>query len=229
MGQGDGLETGGAVRILVIDASITVSLMICGLLRRWGYRAETRFAEPGCDLVIADPATADPRLTALRRQGVPWLALLSAGDARDAADAAFWVHKPIDAAELQDAVIRCLQESCVAPAAESIDVAVIAELWESPDNPAFRRVAAAFVRELQQALGMIAQSLHAQDRRRLAREAHSVVGAAANVGAVHISRAARAVEEAAPHAGVERLHALAEQLAAISRRDLPALQGLIEA
>ncbi len=214
-------------RIMVIDASLTVSMMICGLLRRWGHVAETQLPEGHCDLVIADPAAADPRLAELRRLGVPWLALLSAGHTRDAADAAFWVYKPIQAAELQTAVARCLDDTRPLGAANGIDTEAITELWGGTDSANFRLVATAFLREMAQCLAMVARALAEQDRRRLAREAHSVVGAAANVGAPQISQAARAVEEAAPHAGPERLRALVEQLTAISRRDLPALEALL--
>lgn len=216
-------------RVLVIDASLTVSLMICGLLRRWGHVAETQLPDCACDLVIADPATADPRLAELRRRGVPWLALLSAGHTRDAADAAFWVHKPIQSAELHTAVSRCLGPARPAATVSGIDVVAIGELWESPENEGFRLVAKAFLREMDQCLAQVARALAEGDRRRLAREAHSVVGAAANVGAPQISQAARAVEEAAPHAGPERLRALVDQLTLISRRDMPVLLGLIEA
>ncbi len=228
MGQISQPGSGAQKRILVIDASLTVSMMMCGLLRRWGYQADTKLTDSGYDLVIADPALADPVVAELRRRGVPWLALLSAGHTRDAADAVFWVHKPIQASELQDAVARCLAEQVAAPASDGIDLDAIAALWESVENPGFRLVAKAFTTELEKCLAMIAEALAAEDRRRLAREAHSVVGAAANVGAPQIAVAARAVEDAAPHAGPERLRALIDQLASTSRRDLPALRALIE-
>ena len=229
MEQSVGPGSGAPKRILVIDVSLTVSLMICGLLRRWGHVAETQLPDSACDLVIADPATADPRLAELRRRGVPWLALLSAGTMREAADAAFWVHKPIQSAELQTAVTRCLETATAAPPVSGIDVGVIGELWESAENAGFRMVAKAFLREMDQCLAQVNRALAEEDRRRLAREAHSVVGAAANVGAPEISQAARAIEEAAPHAGLERLRALVDQLTVISRRDMPVLHGLIEA
>jgi HPt (histidine-containing phosphotransfer) domain-containing protein/CheY-like chemotaxis protein len=227
MGQDSKRGSGVLQRILVIDASPTVSMMICGLLRRWGYLADTGMTEADYDLVIADPALADSRVAALRRRDVPWLALLSAGHTRDAADAVFWVHKPIQSSELQDAVARCLEAPPATPA-DGIDVTAIAELWGSVENPGFRQVAKAFLTELATCLAMIGKALDAEDRRRLAREAHSVVGAAANVGVPQISRAAHAVEDAAPHAGPERLRALIDQLAAASRRDVPVLRALIE-
>jgi HPt (histidine-containing phosphotransfer) domain-containing protein len=220
-------------RVLVIDRNATVALMICGLLRRWGFHAErdktpagdSGVGETDWDLVIADPQGAPARLAALRRQGVPWIALVSAGDARDSADAASWIYKPIESSELQDAVTRCL-DSKPATTNAGVDTSAIVELWGSLDHAGFRQVANAFLGEIETRLISIAEALATNNRKTLHLEAHSVGGAAANVGGVAIARAARAVEAIALDGDLARLRALVDVLETTSRRDLPALRRL---
>lgn len=210
-------------RALVLDASPTVTLVVCGLLRRWGWRADA--APPPDDLaeialVIADPAAAPARLAALRAAGIPWVALLAREALDQAGDADAHAEKPVRAPELEQAVAAALA------AARPIDPDAIAELWGSAEDVIYRRVAAVFATEMQDRLAAIAQAAAADDRGRLLIEAHSIGSAAANVGAARISHTARLLEAAIPGADAALIASRAAAVLAIAARDLPALRAL---
>ncbi len=212
-------------RVLVIERSPTVALMICGLLRRWGMTpvqpATPEDTGGPYDLVIAPPINGG-RDAAWGT--MPWLALLPAGAlAPDAAAGA--AVKPIRPEDLRQEVLRCLGRP--APAPDGIDLAAIAELWGGFDNPTFRAIAEAFLGEMDERLAAIAAALTANDRKQLQREAHSVRGASANVGATAVAAAAGVMEKAAPAADAERLANLATALSSCAARDLTALRRLI--
>lgn len=212
-------------RVLVIERSAAVALMLCGLLRRWGVEAVHEAPEgasaPGdFNLVIADPAERSERLAALRAAGVPWLALMPAGQAA-AGDADGWVVKPVRAEDLRAAVEACLKQG-----GDGIDEGVVAALWDGVDDPKFRMVAEAFLGEMAERLAAIAAALAAEDRGRVLIEAHSVASAAANVGGMAMSRTARELENLAQSAPFAQLRSLGERLRALCGRDLPALRRL---
>lgn len=213
-------------RVLVIERSTAVALMVCGLLRRWGFEAAHevpgRSVAPGrFDLVIADPADQGARLSMLREEGAAWLALMPAG-AAEAGDADGWVVKPIRAEDLRGAV-----EACLAPREPvGIDLAAIEELWGGVSDPKFRMVAETFLGEMQQRLSAITAALAGEDRKRLLIEAHSVGSAAANVGGTAMSRTARELESAASTADLAQLKACTDALLTACRRDLPLLRQL---
>lgn len=213
-------------RVLVIERSTAVALMICGLLRRWGFEAAHevpgQVVAPGrFDLVIADPADNGPRLSALREDGAAWLALMPAG-AAEAGDADGWVVKPIRAEDLRAAVEACMGHD----EAPGIDHAAIEELWGGVADPKFRMVAETFLGEMEQRLTAITEALAAEDRKRVLIEAHSVGSAAANVGGTAMSRTARELENAAVTSDWAQLRAYAEALLTACRRDLPLLRTL---
>ncbi len=218
-------------RVLVIDRNITVALMVCSLLRRWGFQAERDkgegevFPEPDWDMVLADPTGTPDRLGALRRKGVPWVALISAGDSRETADAAAWIYKPIEAGELQEAIRRALT-SDTSGSGVGVDTSAIVELWGSLDHPGFRQVANAFLGEIEKRLHSVVESLASDNRKQLHLEAHSVGSAAANVGGMAISRASRALEAVALDGEPSMLRELVDSLETACRRDLPAIRRL---
>lgn len=222
---------GAKRRMLVIDTNITVAMMVCSLLRRWGHEAVRDTGpggsphEPDWDLVLADPSANPERLGTLRRKGIPWVALISAGDSRETADAMAWVYKPIEAGELHDAITRALV-SDTAGSGAGVDTTAIVELWGSLDHPGFRQVANAFLGEIDKRLHSVVESLATGNRKQLHLEAHSVGSAAANVGGLAMSRAARALEAVALDGDVEQLRMLVDALETVSRRDLPAIRRL---
>ncbi len=222
---------GAKRRMLVIDSNITVAMMVASLLRRWGHIAERDTGapefghEPDWDLVLADPTANPDRLGALRRRGIPWVALISAGDSRETADAMAWVYKPIEAGELHDAITRALASNSAGTTA-GVDTTAIVELWGSLDHPGFRQVANAFLGEIDKRLHSVVESLATGNRKQLHLEAHSVGSAAANVGGLAMSRAARALEAVALDGDVEQLRMLVDALETVSRRDLPAIRQL---
>jgi HPt (histidine-containing phosphotransfer) domain-containing protein/CheY-like chemotaxis protein len=220
-------------RVLVIDRNTTVSLMVASLLRRWGYAVQRDIAdseagpEQDWDLLVADPQANPDRLAALRRRGVPWVALISAGDARDTADAAAWIYKPVEAGELQDAIGRALAGTQGASTV-GVDTQAIVELWGSLDHPGFRQVANTFLGEIDKRVRSMADSFVNGNRKQLHLEAHSIASAAANVGGMAISRAARAVELVALDGDPAQLRTLVDAVESACRRDLPAVRKLAE-
>ena len=217
--------------VLVIDRNVTVALMVGSLLRRWGFQVERDtgrgevFPEPDWDLVVADPQSNPDRLSALRRKGVPWVALISAGDARETADAAAWLYKPVEASELQDAITRALSNE-TSGTSVGVDTAAIVELWGSLDHPGYRQVANAFLGEIEKRVHSMVESLASDNRKQLHLEAHSVGSAAANVGGMAISRASRALEAVALDGDPATLRSLVEAVETACRRDLPAIRKL---
>ena len=240
MTTSDAQDSGdGAGRVLVIEASKTVALVICGLLKRLGLQADHADADiaamreadvSGYDLIIAEPALLNAELMALRARaiasGVPWLAMLPPDSTHDGADADGWLRKPIRSEELQQAVMRCLGARPTDAVTGGVDIGAIERLWGSATDVGFRRVVETFVDEMAERLGVIAQAVEADDRRRLLIEAHSAGSAAANVGAMAMSRIARAMEATAAQADAARLRSLAADLATTCRRDLPILARL---
>ena len=218
-------------RILVIEHNTTVALMVSSLLRRWGYQVERDTAasegapEKDWDLLVADPQANPERLAALRRRGVPWVALISAGDSRDTADATAWIYKPVEAGELQDAVARSFAGAETGTSV-GVDTQAIVELWGSLDHPGFRQVANAFLGEIDKRVRSMVDSLASDNRRQLHLEAHSIASAAANVGGMAISRASRAVEMVAQDGDAATLRTLVEAVESACHRDLPAIRKL---
>jgi HPt (histidine-containing phosphotransfer) domain-containing protein len=104
----------------------------------------------------------------------------------------------------------------------AFDLTHIADQWGSPDDDIYRTVLGIFAEEGTK-LCSDARAALAQDRRQaLERTAHTMKSAAANVGAMHLSRCARALEEAAGTAEPEDLAPLVTRIetawAAVSAR-----------
>lgn len=222
------LLTDPAARFVLADcASPTMRLLLRTLLRGWGFNPDARRgAEAGqpWDLVIAEPECRTPVFLEARHTGVPWLALLASGQPGPVAGAAGWVGKPIVADDLHRAILRCLPHDT---ATESgIDLAAITEMWGGCDSKLFHNVVALFLGEVDLRIDTIQQASLREDRARVQIEAHSVVGAAGNVGAVAIVQAARLLERAALTADAQELVELARRLRAVTLRDAAVLRDL---
>jgi HPt (histidine-containing phosphotransfer) domain-containing protein len=92
-----------------------------------------------------------------------------------------------------------------------------------------RQLAADFLAKLESDVAGLALTLAAGDRQLLAREAHALVGSAANFGAVGISERARALELAAAAGAEGPLAALHRELAAEVPRITAHLEGWLAA
>jgi HPt (histidine-containing phosphotransfer) domain-containing protein len=209
-------------RVLVAERGATVGLAIAGWLRGWGMSAErvatvaaaqARLAEPGFDLVVADTG-----LAGLDAGSLPVVAVLAPGDAPPCGR---FVARPVQAEALRAAVAAAL-----APPA-GIDRAAITALWGGTDGTAFHRVAQAFIAEAGKRIAAIAASCASIDRQTLEREAHSLAGAAANVGAGRLEGLARELELAAASAAPPVLAARAHMLQDTAGRDMAELRLLL--
>lgn len=228
----------GPRHVLVIETSQTLGLMICSLLRRWGFVAEqaTQAAPPDLtvarfDLMISEPMLREPILERVRQDaraiGVPWLALLPSEATGLSADAEGWVQKPIRPQELHDAVLLCLKRSMRGRKTDGVDIDAIVALWDSTESATFRKVARVFLGEMEQRLKAMTEALETQNRGGLLIEAHSVGSAADNMGCTALARAARALEAEAGLAPLPELATLAQAVRSCAQRDLPTLARLI--
>jgi len=219
-------------RVLLLEASPTMRLIIGSLLRRWNFAVDEHRA-PGADydLMLAAPSAGDAALDAARQiaraAGVPWLALLPAHGTDLSADADGWVQKPIVAEALHHAVRLCLRRRSRTHRPDGLDVDAIATLWGTSRNATFLRVSEVFIEEMAQRLSGLAGALAMMDRDLLTIEAHSIGGAAANVGCATLSHAARVLEHEAAEAEPRRLRSLVGQVQAAAAADLAALRALV--
>lgn len=209
-------------RVLVVERGATVGLAIAAWLRGWGMAvelvktvaaAQDRLVAAGFDLVVADAG-----LTGLDVGRLPIVTVLPPGSPPPSGR---FVARPVQADALRAAVAAALSP----PA--GIDLAAIEALWGGSDGPAFRRVARAFIAEAEERVAAIAMACAADDRCRLEREAHSLAGAASNVGAKALTTLARELEMAAPIAESEVLADRAQTLRAAGARDLAELRRIV--
>lgn len=213
-------------RILVADGSVTLRLLVRGLVRQWGGVAEAvpaatqaEAARDGFDLLIT-------RRTSACSASVKdhWLIVLACNDALGAADAERWVMLPLQPRDLHAVIALSLRPE---DETRGIDFGCIQMLWGDAGNPVFRRVAGVFLGEIPRRLHALRGALAQGDTKALLREAHSVGSAAANAGCMAIARTARNLE-AAVAAGLEEDYAvLAATLITGSDRDLPLLASIV--
>ncbi|MEK0084125.1 Hpt domain-containing protein [Benzoatithermus flavus] len=103
------------------------------------------------------------------------------------------------------------------------------ERWRTFVAPGqLRQLALDFLAKLEEEVAGLGATLATGDRRLLAREAHALVGSAANFGAVRISTLARALELAAADADGTRLSDLHADLRAEVPRITASLKGWLE-
>lgn len=87
----------------------------------------------------------------------------------------------------------------------AFDLAHIADQWGSPADDIYQTVLGIFAEEGTKLCDDARTALAKDQRQALERAAHTLKSAAANVGAVHLSRCARALEEAARTAEITEL------------------------
>ncbi|MDX6769681.1 MAG: response regulator [Elusimicrobiota bacterium] len=198
----------GALRVLVVDDTAHMRLLVQSVLERAGHAVDCAdggeealrlFARRDYDAVVMDlqmpgldgPETArrmreDERLRG--RPRAPLLALTAdaAPDALTACrEAGFDAHlpKPFERPQLLDAVAR-LRGGCVAPAADALD-------------PELADLAPQFLRQLAADLAGLATAARGGDLGAVAAGAHRVVGAGGSFGFHSLSALARELEAAA--------------------------------
>jgi HPt (histidine-containing phosphotransfer) domain-containing protein len=104
----------------------------------------------------------------------------------------------------------------------AFDLNHIADQWGSPADDIYRTILGIFAEEGTKLCGDARAALDEDRRKALQRAAHTLKSAAANVGALHLSRCARELEEAAGTADPAELAPLVAQVetawAAVSAR-----------
>src|ERR1700761_1816394 len=104
----------------------------------------------------------------------------------------------------------------------AFDLTYIADQWGSPHADIYRTVLGIFADEGAKLCGDARAALDEGKRQALERTAHTMKSAAANVGALHLSRCAQALEEAARTAAPSELAPLVARIeiawAAVSAR-----------
>ena len=113
--------------------------------------------------------------------------------------------------------------------AAGIDAEAIISLWQAIDNPAFLRVAEVFIAELADRVARLPALLEGDDRAGLELQAHSIKGAASDVGAGAIHAAALRLEARSLTGSRDELAALATGLLAAAGPGAACLQALIDA
>ena len=94
----------------------------------------------------------------------------------------------------------------------AFDLTHIADQWGSPDDDIYRTILGIFAEEGTKLCGDARAALADDRRQALERTAHTLKSAAANVGALHLSHCARALEEAAGTAEREELAPLVARI-----------------
>ena len=218
-GQCIALATGGS----------TIGVLVTGLLTRWEFIVRRVTSEDdgldGAALAIVDMGLPDAEqlVAACVDRGVPVLAIAPAGQQPPGAMAS--IGLPIAPAALHAAVLQCLDGSGRKP----IDYDAVRMLWDDPADPGYLRVAGVFIGELDRFAQNLPEFLQADDRRLLERQAHSIKGAAASVGAAQVEDAARALEAAARSGSDILLRQLATALEKTVQPTIRELDSLIRA
>jgi HPt (histidine-containing phosphotransfer) domain-containing protein/CheY-like chemotaxis protein len=222
---------GESQRVLLAEHGATVALLASRLLERNGFTVTSVDHEASAlaalaggqfDAALVDSAFpgAEPIVRACAAGSIPVLAILSGGPALPGATAE--VSVPIAATALTAALRHCLNQD-LGPA---IDLAAVAALWGGPDGPGFQLVVGVFINELAGFPAQVEALLAAGDRGGLERQAHSIKGAASQVGANLLAAAALRLEQNALTASDAGLHALAAAIEAASGPTIAGLRAL---
>lgn len=226
-------------RVLLVEDSATVALFARALLERKGFtlrlvdghgNALPALAGERYDLAAVNAAL--PGATAIAAacadRAIPVLAILSGGSTL--AGAAAEVATPINALAFHTAVQHCLDRGKVRAMAEGgIDADAIYTLWGTTGSPSFLAVARVFVAELEERLTLLPALLAGDDRAGLELQAHSIKGAASNVGAIAIHAAAQRLEARSLAGGSAELAALAAGLQSAAGPGIACLRALVRA
>jgi HPt (histidine-containing phosphotransfer) domain-containing protein len=221
--------------VLLAETSPTVALFVRTLLERGGFTVRlagadgTALAGQGYDLAVIGGAVpgAGVLAAACAEQAIPVLAIVSGGV--PLAGAAAEVAIPVNVAAFHAAVQHCLEQGkAQAMAAAGIDADAIFALW-GPNNASFLRVVSMFISEFAECLADIQVLLGRDDRAGIERQAHSIKGAASNVGATAIQAAALELETQALTGSPGELAALAAGLQTAAGPGIACLQALVRA
>jgi HPt (histidine-containing phosphotransfer) domain-containing protein len=107
-----------------------------------------------------------------------------------------------------------------------IDLAQVEAIWGGMEPAIYREIVQVFVAELEQRLRRLEGAAAADDRQALARQAHAIRGAAANVGAVPLSEAAAVLEQEAGDSAPGAARRRVADLHDLARRTIAALAEL---
>ena len=225
-----------AARVLLVVDSPTTSTFARALLQRWGRdvivtpsgdRAQKALGNGTFELVIVDAASPDaPNIVA--QSTVPVIALRAGQTELPGATAYCGLPFVIDS-------FRATVEACLAGAdtaaadVPDVDTDEIIDLWGSLDDSGFLTVLAVFLIELRDRLATIDTLLGGGSRETLEREAHSIKGAASNVGAAAIRAHARRLEARAKAGTDSEIYELAQALRVTAQHGILALEAIIQA
>ncbi|MFO1060335.1 MAG: ATP-binding protein [Dongiaceae bacterium] len=240
-------------RILLVEDSQTNALVARTLLERKGARVDhvgdgvqalAALQERPYDRVLMDVAMpemdgieATRRIRALSGPTgrLPILGMSAhalAGDAQACRAAGMdgYLTKPLQRGSFLAAVGTALAArrpaSATAPAAPLIDAAQVGEIWGGMEPEIYREIVQVFIAELEQRLTRMESAAAVGESQALARQAHAIKGAAANVGALPLSAAAAELERDPatddPAAARRRVATLTD----LARRTMNALAGL---
>jgi HPt (histidine-containing phosphotransfer) domain-containing protein len=221
-------------RVLLVEESATVRLFVRALLDRWGCTVQTADAQrtelpelAGFNLVVVDATCrdADAIGAACSARAIPVLALLPEGMKLGGATAE--VALPINAQEFQVSLLHCLDRSLVQSMAEAgIDADAIVALWGAVDDPRYLRVVDVFITEMANRLPRLSRLLSKTDRAELELQAHSIKGAAANVGATALHTVALKLETMSHATSSDELAPLVAELSAVAELAMARLRLL---
>jgi signal transduction histidine kinase/DNA-binding response OmpR family regulator len=245
-----------AGRILLAEDSHTNALVTGALLERKGARVDlvgdglqavAAVQQRPYDLVLMDISMPEmDGIEATRRiRALPGAAArlpilgLSAhalgGDAEacHAAGMDGYLTKPLERPVFLAAVAAALAAGSAAPrpppAAPEVplvDMGQVSEIWGGTEPELYRDIVQVFVGELEQRLARLEAAAAAADRQSLARQAHAIKGAAANVGAVPLSEAAAVLEHEAGDDEPAAARRRVAELQDLARRTIAALAEL---
>jgi HPt (histidine-containing phosphotransfer) domain-containing protein len=221
-------------RVLLVEEGATVRLLVRTLLERWGCAVQvadpqrTDLPDPtGFNLIVvgATCRDADAIVAACSARALPVLALLPEGTKLGGATAE--VALPINAQGFHVSLLHCLDRSLVQSMAEAgIDADEIVALWGTVDDPRYLRVVNVFIAEMANRLPRLAGLLSGTDRAELELQAHSIKGAAANVGATVLHTVALKLETLSHTARSDELALVVAELGAVAELAIARLRLL---
>ena len=224
-------------RILLAVDGQTIASFAAALLRKWGYtiaaratasEAATLVGNGHFDLVIIEASAAEASLiaNACMAASLPLIALRTG--ALTVPGVAFYAAIPFVPDAFRATVAASLACTETAEIGDGgIDPAIVTDLWGGLDNRGFLTVSAVFLVELRDRLKKIDSLLERGSHVPLELEAHSIKGAASNVGAVDIRDCAERLEAAAVQGSSDELHRLTRALHIASERGIQALEKII--
>jgi HPt (histidine-containing phosphotransfer) domain-containing protein len=223
-------------RVLLVEESPTVALFVRALLERWGCAVQVvdgQGAAPpdlsGLELAVIDTTCRNAGAIAAACSARAITVLAMSPDGAKLSDATAEIALPINVQEFQVSVMHCLDRSLVQSMAEAgIDADEIIVLWGGVDDPRYLRVVGVFIAEMETRMAQLSVLLSGQARTEIELQAHSIKGAAANVGATALHTVALKLEAVAHGASRDELAASVGELQAAAGLAVVRLRSLIE-